>query len=273
MDKIDLKILRLLQQRTELSRQIGETKRRHRAVIYVPERERALMTRLVNQANGMLPERAVRSIYREIISSSRAAQGQAPIGVLRSSAATVLLPGRWCFGDCDEFRSISGWSAMASSLEKGTLAVGLLSSEELADVLANPKGMASFLARFQIAGDFAVTATPGKKPLAGRIFIIMPRCDGVETEVNRLVILMECKSTVNAVKRLTHLMSARFTSIEQMSFHPRSAHPGSMALVRLALAKSLGGAEVINLLQAAAGKINLPVFLLGAYPGIESYGG
>ena len=43
VDRIDLKILKLLQQRTKLSGQIGKMKRRHGAVIYVPERERELI--------------------------------------------------------------------------------------------------------------------------------------------------------------------------------------------------------------------------------------
>ncbi len=40
VDRIDLKMLQLLQQRIKLSGQIGRMKRRHGAVIYVPERER-----------------------------------------------------------------------------------------------------------------------------------------------------------------------------------------------------------------------------------------
>ena len=273
MDKIDLKILSLLQQRTELSRKIGETKRRHRAVIYVPERERALMTRLVDQAKGMLPERALRAIYREIISSSRAEQGQAPIGVLKASAAAMLLPGRWCFGACDEFQPMSSWATMAAGLEKGTLAVALLSGKELAGVLASSKGRAAFSTRFQVAGDFSATATQGKSPLSERIFVIMPRCEEVVAEANRLVILMECKSIGNAVKRLSHLMSDRFLSIEQASISASSTRGGSMALVRLALAKPRAGAEAMNDLQTAARKADLTVSLLGVYPGTENYGG
>src|SRR5271156_1525293 len=81
VDRIDLKILQLLQQRTKLSGQIGETKRRHREVIYVPERERELLARVVRLSRGKLPSRAVTAIYREILSGSRAAQGQAAIGL------------------------------------------------------------------------------------------------------------------------------------------------------------------------------------------------
>ena len=73
VDRIDLKMLQLLQQRTKLSGQIGRMKRRHGAVIYVPERERELLARAVRLSRGKLTAKAVTSIFREILSSSRAA--------------------------------------------------------------------------------------------------------------------------------------------------------------------------------------------------------
>ena len=84
VDRIDLKMLQLLQQRTKLSGRIGRMKHRHGAVIYVPERERELVARLIRLSKGRLSARAVAALYREILSSSRAAQGQAPIGLLRA---------------------------------------------------------------------------------------------------------------------------------------------------------------------------------------------
>src|SRR5882762_862622 len=87
VDRIDSRILQLLQQRTKLSGKIGEAKRRGGAVIYVPERERDLLARAIRLSKGKLPARGVAAIYREILSSSRAAQGQAPIGLLRASAS------------------------------------------------------------------------------------------------------------------------------------------------------------------------------------------
>src|SRR5260221_14416347 len=79
VDRTDLKILRLLQQRTKLSQRIGAMKRRHRADIYVPEREREPLARVSRLSRGKLPPAAAAAIYREILSSSGAPQGPAPI--------------------------------------------------------------------------------------------------------------------------------------------------------------------------------------------------
>ena len=103
VDRIDLKVLQLLQQRTKLSGQIGQMKRRHGAVIYVPERERELLARLTRMGKGHLSGNAIAAIYREILSSSRAAQGQQPIGVMSASLPLVMAARSVRFGVCDQF--------------------------------------------------------------------------------------------------------------------------------------------------------------------------
>ncbi len=115
VDRIDLKMLRLLQQRTKLSGQIGQMKRRHGGVIYVPERERELVARLTRLSKGQPPARAVAALYREIMSSSRAAQGQT-----RRSPGRERRPGSarqhrvlWCV------RSIRTQKIMGRSSAKG----------------------------------------------------------------------------------------------------------------------------------------------------------
>src|SRR5476649_1952975 len=130
VDRIDLKMLQLLQQRTKLSGQIGKMKRRHGAVIYVPERERELVARLARLSKGLPPARAVAALYREIMSSSRAAQGQTPIGVLRASAPLVLPASRACFGACDQFSPKKTWAELVKGLDSGALSLALLTGED-----------------------------------------------------------------------------------------------------------------------------------------------
>ncbi len=73
VDRIDLKVLQLLQQRTKLSGQIGQAKRRHGAVIYVPERERELVARLARLGKGQPSKRALVVLYLDGFSYSEIA--------------------------------------------------------------------------------------------------------------------------------------------------------------------------------------------------------
>jgi chorismate mutase len=273
VDRIDLKILRLLQQRTKLSGEIGKTKRRHGAIIYVPEREAELLAHVRRLSRGKLSSRAVTAIYREILSGSRAAQGQPAIGLLQASADAVLLPARWWFGACDEFLSKKTWQLLARGLESGALAVALLTGEDLINILQEPRTRGQFFGKFAVVGDFS--SMPGSKvPLARRIFIVTPRGKGAACEANRLLILIECKSTVNAVKSLLNSMPDRSIRAEQLT--PR-AQPASgeavYGLAQLSLASPIDGIRATSQLLAARQSTGVVMSILGVYPSTEEYGG
>jgi len=268
VDQTDRKILRLLQQRTKLSEKIGAMKRRHQADVYVPERERELLARVTRLGRGKLPPSAVTAIYREILSSSRAAQGQAPIGLLRASAAEVKSPARWCFGACDDFQLMARWPAMATGLESGALAVALLTGQDLAEVLHSRREQQAFFDRFAVVGDFAGT----DEALAGRIFIVMRRGKGAAAEANRILILIECKSTVNAVKTLLHSMPDRPIHAEQLNLRTRPNHRTTLALVRLAMPQPMDGICAIGQVLTARKAVGFEISILGVYPGQENGG-
>lgn len=74
IDGIDDRLLELLSERASIARQIGCAKRNGNHVVHVPERERAILTRLLEKNPGPLGKQAVEGIFREIFSASLALQ-------------------------------------------------------------------------------------------------------------------------------------------------------------------------------------------------------
>ncbi|HVM98092.1 MAG TPA: prephenate dehydratase [Candidatus Acidoferrales bacterium] len=68
IDRIDEKLLALLNQRARLVIQVGEQKRHSKASIYVPSREKHIFQRLERVNRGPLTAERIRPIFREIIS-------------------------------------------------------------------------------------------------------------------------------------------------------------------------------------------------------------
>jgi chorismate mutase len=262
VDRIDLKILRLLQQRTKLARRIGETKRRHRAVIYVPERERELLRRVARLSRGKLPARAVTAIFREILSSSRAEQGQGAIGLLRPSAAEILPAARGSFGACDEFLPFKTWPQLAARLADGSLALALLTGDDLARILRSPAARRRFPAQARLVADF----TPGPDlPLGRRIFVVTPPGPEAPRDGNRAVILIECKSRTNTVKSWLKSMPECSLQAQQAALRIGAGN-ASAVLMRLT---STPLAPATRALRSA----DVPFSVLGLYQGTEDYGG
>jgi chorismate mutase/prephenate dehydratase len=81
VDRIDREILRLLGERLQVARAIGEAKLKAGAPVYAPQREEQLLRSLAEAAPA-LPASGIRSVFREIISLSIGAQMAKPVAYL-----------------------------------------------------------------------------------------------------------------------------------------------------------------------------------------------
>ncbi len=82
IDSIDHELLDLLSRRAELVHEVGLIKKRDGLQIYAPEREEALLRRLIEMNHGRLPEKSIRAIYREIMSAALALEDDLTIAFL-----------------------------------------------------------------------------------------------------------------------------------------------------------------------------------------------
>jgi chorismate mutase/prephenate dehydratase len=82
IDLIDQDLLNLLSQRADLVHDVGVIKKRDDLQIYAPEREQALLDRLISLNQGRLPEKSIRAIYREIMSAALALEDDLKIAYL-----------------------------------------------------------------------------------------------------------------------------------------------------------------------------------------------
>lgn len=71
IDSLDKQIVDLLNQRAEVSLGVGRYKAAHDEPIYKPFREQEVMNKIADSSPGPMPDKHLRTIYREIMSSSR----------------------------------------------------------------------------------------------------------------------------------------------------------------------------------------------------------
>ena len=81
VDRIDREILKLLGERLQVARAIGEAKLKSGAPVYAPQREEQLL-RSITEAAPAIPASGLRAVYREIISLSIGAQMANPVAYL-----------------------------------------------------------------------------------------------------------------------------------------------------------------------------------------------
>jgi len=86
IDKLDEKIVRLLNERTRHVLEIGEMKLKTGEEIYAPHRELAVLQRVCSSNPGPMPNESLRAIYREIMSSALALEKTMTIAYLGPEA-------------------------------------------------------------------------------------------------------------------------------------------------------------------------------------------
>lgn len=94
IDALDGDLLRLLNERTLIAREIGVIKSRESLPIYSPDREMKLLRSLIDRSEGPLRPEAIRAIYREIMSAALAVEKDvaiACVGPVGSSSYQAAL--------------------------------------------------------------------------------------------------------------------------------------------------------------------------------------
>ena len=89
IDTLDTELLRLLNERATLAKEIGVIKNRASLPIYSPDREMKLLRSLVERSEGPLRPESIRAIYREIMSASLALEKDIVIACFGPSGSSA----------------------------------------------------------------------------------------------------------------------------------------------------------------------------------------
>lgn len=118
IDELDGKILDLLNERARVVQEVGKVKESKNSVYYVPERERAVFERLRERNAGPLPHRAIKSIYREVISSMLALEKPTTVAFLGPRHTFSELAARRIFGASAELHPLSNLDDIFTAVER-----------------------------------------------------------------------------------------------------------------------------------------------------------
>ncbi len=129
IDKIDRQILELLNERVRLAAEIGHVKRADGGEIYVAQREEQVFQHLAELNGGPLDDRAIRAIYREIMSAAIALEKTIAIAYLGPPATFTHQAALRKFGASVEYLPLGTITDIFSAVEKGDADYGTIPIE------------------------------------------------------------------------------------------------------------------------------------------------
>lgn len=148
---MDLRLLKLLNQRTKQAAEIGRIKRAKGQAVFSPEREESLLQRLERHNRGPLDNQGLRAIYYEVFSSSRAHQKQLSIACLGQKHSDCYLAARSRFGSSDQYFPMLRFSEIIRKLKKRAIDVAVIPADVLIQETSQPK--VHWLREIQVCGE------------------------------------------------------------------------------------------------------------------------
>ncbi|MBI2339970.1 MAG: prephenate dehydratase [Deltaproteobacteria bacterium] len=129
IDAIDRKMLALLSERGKVAQGIGKMKREKGAGVLVPSREQSIYDRLSRFNKGPYRREAVLSIFREIISATRALEAPLRISYLGPEATFTHMAAVRHFGSSAEFVPEAGIENIFAAVTRGESDFGVVPIE------------------------------------------------------------------------------------------------------------------------------------------------
>ena len=127
IDAIDLKILKLLNERAVIAQKIGAIK--ENSPVFRPEREVAIFKKLNAQNAGPLSDSNIRGIFKEIISASRALEEPLAIAFLGPNGTFSESAARQHFGHAANYHAAQSIDAVFQKVEAGKAHFGVVPVE------------------------------------------------------------------------------------------------------------------------------------------------
>jgi chorismate mutase/prephenate dehydratase len=133
IDKLDLQILKLVNERARLASEIGRVKFENGGEIFSPAREEEVLQNVCQNNKGPLDDATIRAIYREIMSGARALQKVLKIACLGPEFSYSHLASVERFGQAVEFSLVGSIPAVFEEVNRGHCDFGVVPLENSTD--------------------------------------------------------------------------------------------------------------------------------------------
>jgi chorismate mutase/prephenate dehydratase len=133
IDKLDLQILKLVNERASAAGEIGRLKTENSAEVFSPVREEEVLRNVIEANKGPLDEVTIRAIYREIISGSRALQKIVKIAYLGPEYSYSHLAAVERFGHAVEYMRVGSIMSVFEEVNRSHVDYGVVPLENSTD--------------------------------------------------------------------------------------------------------------------------------------------
>jgi chorismate mutase/prephenate dehydratase len=203
IDRIDVRILELINQRLEIGKKVGEIKRQEGSQVLDRTRERMVIERLFQMNPGPADESLIQYLFNVIITATREIQRPRTVGFLGPLASHSHIAALHYFNHCGEFVEQPGFFDIFNNLERKELHFGIVPVENSIEGAVN--STLDLFAEF----DIEITAEH-YEPVSHDLLSISGDLNDVKTVYSHPQAIAQCKNWLK--KHLPHAIVMETTS-------------------------------------------------------------
>lgn len=209
IDKIDLEILKLLNERASMAIEIGKEKKDSNVACYAPEREKEVLENVVRENPGPLPNDALKALYREIMSASRSLEEPLKVAYFGPLATFTHLAAIRHFGSSANFIPAESIKNVFEEVDSGRTVFGVVPIENSNEGVVNYTLDVFVDSDLKIAGEIMLEISQnllsksGDRDMVRRIYSFLPataQCKGWLEKNMPAVQVIDASSTAKAAE-------------------------------------------------------------------------
>jgi len=256
IDGIDTKLVKLLNERTERVIEIGKLKRESGGEIYSPDREEAVLAKVVGKSAGPLPPESLRAIYREIMSSALALEKPLVIAYLGPEATYSHMAVIKKFGSSLRYEPLPNISDVFTEVAKGRADYGVVPIEN------STEGAVTHTYDMFVDSELKICAQI-VLPIRHNLMAAGPR-EGIRKLYSIPQVLAQCRQWLQI--NLPHAEIIETSSSTRAAQIARS-EPGSAAIASALAAEMYGLAVLEENIQDSSENVTRFLVIGRKYPG------
>ncbi len=129
INELDLKLVKLLNERARVVVDIGKLKNKTDKPIYAPDREKDVFARITEANDGPLPDKCLKAVWRELMSGSFFVERPLRVGYLGPDGSFSHTAAMLKFGQSVEYDSLTDIRSIFDEVSKGHCDLGLVPIE------------------------------------------------------------------------------------------------------------------------------------------------
>lgn len=264
IDAIDSELLRMLNERARIAKDIGTIKNREGLPIYSPEREERVLRALTEKSEGPLTPEAIRAIYREIMSASLALEKDVAIACLGPVGGPTHQAARGKFGSSVRYVFLAEVADVLNDVARDQADCGVVPIDDAEHGVFNQTLDQLAETDLTICAEITQTGEKGEEERAESRFLVLARSANPPSGNDQTMLMLRIEDKPGAL--VSALEPFKALGINLGDFASRPASRGSQDIFFFVVADGHTRELQIADLFRELSKRCRAVKILGSYP-------